>query len=1233
MTGTAGGASASDGGDLAVQVVASAAWCARGRRTSCSAATVARGAARRCARQRRRRRVGRGDRSRASRPSDAQLARRRLEVRKRAKAVSPREYFERESSSDAQNRTQRGGSPSRRSEARGFARSFSAVGGMGSGARAAQRQVVMPEGRHRVRARNEVARRQRRRGGGRRGSSRSECGVPGGAAARRGRRATRVGCAARVGGEALEAAAGDAVAAAAAATAARRRADAVCRVGAEPRMTMIVGEGSRLGGGATTVIDRGAGERRSESQHVLDVKGNFRRRRGSALIKGDCFGRGGGGGGDLVVRRRAPYQAGLSAATRAFLCFFQAQFLKVRARHPRAAETTTPCEQRDAAACTPSSAAAAEPILAGRHRGVTLQYAVERRGRHRRRQRRPGRRNAPVAAAAAPADGGTSARRRRHRRVRVGAEANKGGVGGVRTRPSRRVHRLLARGVVLRRRTRGCSAHHALRTTWKRHLRATAARRRRRRRPHSAHRGERRLVRDKRGWREGGDGPGIDASSSRRCTPNAVEVPREGRRPGDATSGSSSMRRSSRVDGDPEQPPARISKSPWEGCLVAAKYAAMATSHCASAPSALVRLFGGADRGYRARRSTARSRSSQCVTRAPPGDVSCRDCAKRRCCLGRWAMAGSTRRRRRRRVRAGGHRRANARARARMSTGAAPEWLARARGGAAASDAPTTDAARAPMRARRRPTSTSGGSSPRRRLGTQRSRARPTRTRSPSRGMTCRHARRGCGRERTDADATVQDGTQLRHVARKTTRSSRCARRPKAIFSPSSSAARAQRRAHAVRELARRARGAHERVRGVPPRAARAMARALPETAPVRRRPPGETPVVGRDRPSPRVRGPSARVLTSVDLARWIEARGADVELVRCEGDDTPDVASSAAALGVDVSQIVKSLVFAADGAFVVVVSNGETRVDVKKLARALGVANRRVRLATPRRPSSPPASCPGRSPVGHRAPLSDGRSSTPPCPSSREASSSGGGGDGDMEVRADVRELLRLTNARRGPQGVPEEVPNPEQAKNTPAKNTPAKNTPKNTPKNTTAKHTSASAPTATATSQKLASAYDERVGTERRPLSRDVVEVLGVTPTARHRGGEAAAGGSAAVASSPRCWSVRRVARLLAFATLRPLGAPVTVEQRGRARRAARRASEGVTETNARLVGDVRRGPPAAGTELRGRGTFPHGVSRWRVRDGDDDRARRQGDEVEVEGRLQANPRPMTVDIVVRR
>ena len=119
----------------------------------------------------------------------------------------------------------------------------------------------------------------------------------------------------------------------------------------------------------------------------------------------------------------------------------------------------------------------------------------------------------------------------------------------------------------------------------------------------------------------------------------------------------------------------------------------------------------------------------------------------------------------------------------------------------------------------------------------------------------------------------------------------------------------------------------------------------------------------------------SQRVFTSKDLSAWIASRGSTVELVRCPGSETPDVASSAKALGVDVSCIVKSLVFACDGECIVVVTNGEERVDAKKIAYHLGLANKRVRLASTTEAIAEAGYAPGTvPPFGGRSRLSTSR-------------------------------------------------------------------------------------------------------------------------------------------------------------------------------------------------------------------------------------------------------------------
>ena len=111
--------------------------------------------------------------------------------------------------------------------------------------------------------------------------------------------------------------------------------------------------------------------------------------------------------------------------------------------------------------------------------------------------------------------------------------------------------------------------------------------------------------------------------------------------------------------------------------------------------------------------------------------------------------------------------------------------------------------------------------------------------------------------------------------------------------------------------------------------------------------------------------------MTSENLRAWIVANDAPgVELVRCPAN-TPDVQSSAKALGVAVDDIVKSIVLCCDGAFAVCVTNGTARVDHKKIARRLGVANKRVRLATRDETLAHAGFAPGTvPPFGHRAKL-----------------------------------------------------------------------------------------------------------------------------------------------------------------------------------------------------------------------------------------------------------------------
>src|SRR4051794_37412284 len=74
-------------------------------------------------------------------------------------------------------------------------------------------------------------------------------------------------------------------------------------------------------------------------------------------------------------------------------------------------------------------------------------------------------------------------------------------------------------------------------------------------------------------------------------------------------------------------------------------------------------------------------------------------------------------------------------------------------------------------------------------------------------------------------------------------------------------------------------------------------------------------------------------------VAAALEAGGAGGE-VRELDESTRTAAEAAAALGVAVGAIVKSLVFAADGEAVLVLASGDHQVDTTKLAHVLRAAH-----------------------------------------------------------------------------------------------------------------------------------------------------------------------------------------------------------------------------------------------------------------------------------------------------
>lgn len=83
----------------------------------------------------------------------------------------------------------------------------------------------------------------------------------------------------------------------------------------------------------------------------------------------------------------------------------------------------------------------------------------------------------------------------------------------------------------------------------------------------------------------------------------------------------------------------------------------------------------------------------------------------------------------------------------------------------------------------------------------------------------------------------------------------------------------------------------------------------------------------------------------SHNLQQFIAAHAIDADIVHLD-EGTPTVASAAAALGVTPRQIIKSVLFLADDAPVLVITNGLTRIHRKRLADTLGTSRRRVKIA-----------------------------------------------------------------------------------------------------------------------------------------------------------------------------------------------------------------------------------------------------------------------------------------------
>ena len=85
--------------------------------------------------------------------------------------------------------------------------------------------------------------------------------------------------------------------------------------------------------------------------------------------------------------------------------------------------------------------------------------------------------------------------------------------------------------------------------------------------------------------------------------------------------------------------------------------------------------------------------------------------------------------------------------------------------------------------------------------------------------------------------------------------------------------------------------------------------------------------------------------LSSKELNEFLATNQIEAEIIFLE-EDTRTVAEAATVLGAEPDQIIKSILFLADGQPVLVINNGLARVAWKQLADYLGISRRRLKTA-----------------------------------------------------------------------------------------------------------------------------------------------------------------------------------------------------------------------------------------------------------------------------------------------
>jgi Cys-tRNA(Pro) deacylase len=149
-------------------------------------------------------------------------------------------------------------------------------------------------------------------------------------------------------------------------------------------------------------------------------------------------------------------------------------------------------------------------------------------------------------------------------------------------------------------------------------------------------------------------------------------------------------------------------------------------------------------------------------------------------------------------------------------------------------------------------------------------------------------------------------------------------------------------------------------------------------------------------------------MLTSTDLQQYIDTHQINATILPM-AEHTPTVPDAARALGVEPEQIIKSLVFVVKGDPLLVISNGLSKVDRRKIAAYLGVGRKQVKFAGAEQALAITGYVVGSMPpFGHRQLLP-----TIVDPAITELDVIfGGGGDINAMLRLTPAELVRVTVA-----------------------------------------------------------------------------------------------------------------------------------------------------------------------------------------------------------------------------